>query len=141
VNNIGAFTDQQVYVVFPDIDIDVEVLKAVANCTMGGGFLETIGRSNFGEGILWIAVYEAAQMPVLNPSALTPFQRERLLSVFGQMASREIRNIFDEIHQPDRRALDDIVFDVLGLTAGEREAVYEAVVELVRRRLEKARSV
>ncbi len=30
---------------------------------------------------------------------------------------------------------------VLGLTAGEREAVYEAVVELVRHRLEKARSV
>ncbi|GIV86887.1 MAG: hypothetical protein KatS3mg054_0916 [Chloroflexus sp.] len=39
------------------------------------------------------------------------------------------------------RALDDIVFDVLGLTAGEREAVYEAVIELVRARLEKARSV
>ncbi|GIV57080.1 MAG: hypothetical protein KatS3mg040_1848 [Candidatus Kapaibacterium sp.] len=43
--------------------------------------------------------------------------------------------------QPDRRALDDVVFDVLGLTAGEREAVYEAVIELVRARLEKARSV
>jgi len=33
------------------------------------------------------------------------------------------------------------VFDVLGLTAGEREAVYEAVVNLVHARLEKARSV
>jgi hypothetical protein len=44
-------------------------------------------------------------------------------------------------HQPDHRALDDVVFDMLGLTAGEREAVYEAVVELVRARLEKARSV
>jgi hypothetical protein len=31
-----------------------------------------------------------------------------------------------------------VVFDVLGLTAGEREAVYEAVVNLVRARLEKA---
>ncbi|MEM4725044.1 MAG: hypothetical protein QXP01_08550 [Candidatus Hadarchaeum sp.] len=40
-----------------------------------------------------------------------------------------------------RHDLDDFVFDVLGLTAGEREAVYEAVVELVRARLEKARSV
>jgi len=45
------------------------------------------------------------------------------------------------ICQPDRRALDEVVFDVLGLTAGEREAVYEAVVNLVRARLEKARSV
>ena len=37
--------------------------------------------------------------------------------------------------------LDDVVFDVLGLTPGEREAVYEAVGSLVRARLEKARSV
>jgi hypothetical protein len=37
--------------------------------------------------------------------------------------------------------LDEAVSDVLGLTAGEREAVYEAVVHLVRARLEKAQSV
>jgi hypothetical protein len=37
--------------------------------------------------------------------------------------------------------LDEVVFDVLGLTAGEHEAVYEAVVNLVRARLEKAQSV
>ncbi len=34
--------------------------------------------------------------------------------------------------QPDRRALDDVVFDVFGLTAWDRQAVYEAVVALVR---------
>jgi hypothetical protein len=54
--------------------------------------------------------------------------------------TRPTLSTFDEI-QPDRRALDEVVFDVLGLTAGEREAVYEAVVNLVRARLEKARSV
>ena len=47
----------------------------------------------------------------------------------------------DEIHQPDRRTLDEVVFDLPGLTAGEREEVYEAVVNLVWARLEKARSV
>ena len=57
------------------------------------------------------------------------------------MKEREVLPIFDEVDQPDRRALDDVVFDALGLTQGEREAVYEAVVTLVRKRLEKARSV
>ena len=38
---------------------------------------------------------------------------------------------------PDRRALDAVVFDALGLMQGEREAV----VALVRKRLEKAGSV
>ena len=42
---------------------------------------------------------------------------------------------------PDRKALDDIVFDILGLTPEERNEVYWAVCELVKNRLEKARSV
>lgn len=41
------------------------------------------------------------------------------------------------MNTPDRRALDDAIFDVLGLTAAEREAVHEAEVNLVRARLEK----
>jgi hypothetical protein len=45
------------------------------------------------------------------------------------------------MNTPDQRASDDVVFDVLELTSGEREAVYETVVTLVRARLEKARSV
>jgi len=42
---------------------------------------------------------------------------------------------------PDRKALDDIVFDILGLTEEERKEVYRAVGELVKNRLEKAKSV
>lgn len=42
---------------------------------------------------------------------------------------------------PDRKALDDIVFDILGLTEDERNEVYLSVCELVKNRLEKARSV
>ena len=40
-----------------------------------------------------------------------------------------------------RKALDDIVFDILGLTEDERNEVYWAVCEMVKNRLEKARSV
>jgi hypothetical protein len=58
-----------------------------------------------------------------------------------QVMSRATRIGAGLICQPDRRALDEVVFDVLGLTAGEREAVYEAVINLARARLEKARSV
>jgi hypothetical protein len=37
--------------------------------------------------------------------------------------------------------MNEAAFGMLGLTAGEREALYEAVVSLIRTRLEKARSV
>ncbi len=42
---------------------------------------------------------------------------------------------------PDRKAIDDILFDILGLTQEEWDEVYWSVYELVKKRLEKARSV
>ena len=42
---------------------------------------------------------------------------------------------------PDRRALDEVIFEALGLTEEEQLGVYRAVVELVQVRLVKARSV
>jgi len=41
----------------------------------------------------------------------------------------------------DEKVLDEIFFDALGLTEEERKEVYWAVAELVKNRLEKARSV
>ena len=41
---------------------------------------------------------------------------------------------------PARRYIDDIIFDILGLTQGERDGVCEAVTQLVTTRLEKAKT-
>ena len=46
-----------------------------------------------------------------------------------------------QIFSLDRKTLDNIVFDALGLTEEERKEVYYAIAELVYNRLEKARSV
>jgi len=53
-----------------------------------------------------------------------------LKTSFEKMSKRSADPIEIEIHQPDRRALDEVVFDVLGLTVEEREAG----VDLVRAR-------
>jgi hypothetical protein len=113
---------------------------AVLNSAVFWLQLELVGRSSLGGGMLKVDPIEYRHLAVLNPVLLN---REALYirQTLQAVGKRKVMNIFDEIHQPDRRALDEVVFDVLGLTAGEREAVYEAVVELVRARLEKARSV
>ena len=41
---------------------------------------------------------------------------------------------------PARIAIDNVIFDILELTQGERDGVYEAVINLVETRLKKARS-
>jgi len=116
-------------------------LNLILNSTITILMKELSGRVNLGEGVLDTAVYEANRVPVLAPLLLAAAGATSLKDAFDRMRSREILPILDEIHQPDRRALDEVVFDVLGLTAGEREAVYEAVIDLVRARLERARSV
>jgi len=77
------------------------------------------------------------------------------LSKISRISVRKIHSIFTELGfdpnkpireqepnpLPDRKALDDIVFDALGLTEEERKEVYWAVAELVQNRLKKAKSV
>ena len=74
---------------------------------------------------------------------------------FDQFLSREVRTVFEEIRidmdkpireqepnpLPDRAELDKIIFDKLGLTKDERREIYWATCELVKQRLEKAKSL
>jgi hypothetical protein len=65
---------------------------------------------------------------------------EKLIESFDAISNRHIFSIFEEFNQQDRRALDEVVFDALGLTKGERDGVYDAVIRLVEDRLNKASS-
>jgi len=62
------------------------------------------------------------------------------LSTYPVRADKTPRR-FEVDTEPAWRALHDIIFDVLGLTQSERDAVYEAVINLVEARLRKARSL
>ena len=70
------------------------------------------------------------------------------------MLQRTIKSIFDEVGarssndvslnkiKTDRREIDKLIMgDVLDLTEEEQLEVYKAIIELVKNRLEKARSV
>lgn len=108
---------------------------------------ELHGRANLGEGALDNMTYEAAINYVIDPVLLKQLQ----------VQNREVQSIFTECGidpeskipiaeqepnpLPDRKALDDIVFDALGLTEEERKEVYRAVCQLVWERISKARSV
>ena len=106
-------------------------LCAAVNATLFQLMLNTESRSNFGEGVLEIQTYETANLAIVNPQLL----REPASSVF---------NASDwDVLAPSaaRRHIDEAVYDALGLTAGERDAVHEGVVELVGNRKRKAGSI
>ncbi|OYT72029.1 MAG: hypothetical protein CFK49_11045 [Armatimonadetes bacterium JP3_11] len=143
-------------------DIDNQIGSSVVNTTLFVFATELLGRKNLGEGLLTTYGPEIVEFFLPNPAAFTDEQRERLLNAFEQMASREVKSIFEELGLPkpsrdysnirpeevslervlpDRRALDAVVFEVLGLSESEQLEVYRAVVELVKSRLVKAQSV
>jgi len=141
------------------------VPAAYLNSTVTVLNIEISGITNLGEGALYTNVYWLQSYSVMTGGILRSDQRERLLKAFERMAQREVRSIFEELGypkpsrdysnidpdaltlaqvqraSPDRFELDAVVFEVLGLNDAERLAVYRAVVELVRNRLVKAKSV
>jgi type I restriction-modification system DNA methylase subunit len=116
------------------------IVSALLNCTFSYLILEIVGRQGI-EGRFNVYGPELEQIIILDPVKLTAFQHSSLNTAFLIIGKRDILKIIDEVNQPDRRALDSIIFDALNLTQGEREAVYEAVINLVESRLKKAGSV
>ncbi len=148
---------------------DRTVISALLNSTSTALVADILARKTYGIGVAYLYGPEISGLLIPHPSSLTPSQRERLLFAFEQMASRKVKSIFEELgfqlcrqrrcehpeHPyefvdpqaltldqvlPDRRALDEVVFEVLGLTEEEQEEVYRAVVQLVKDRLRKAKS-
>jgi len=130
---------------------DLKKFAVVLNSTLSCLFTEIYGRANMAEGVLTTYGPEMRPLLVIDPDKL------RLVKTFDleKFFNRPIKSIFEELGfdfskliceqepnpLPDRKALDDIIFGVLGLTEEEKKEVYWAVAELVKNRLEKAKSV
>ena len=98
-----------------------------------------------GEGVLLIYGPEISSIPMLLK--ITSSFKESILmrepkSIFEELGFDQTKPIREQEPNPlpDRAELDGIIFDALGLTEEERKEVYWAVAELVKQRLEKARS-
>jgi methylase of polypeptide subunit release factors len=148
------FIDQQLYAVELKSKMYHDVIIALLNSTYFAIFQELIGRVTFGEGILWIAVYEPMQLQIPDPAKVTNETLKRLVETFGRLKQREIGTVFDEIGansseevsldriKPDRRGLDEIVMnEILGLNEKEQIEVYKAVIDLVKTRIERAKTI
>jgi len=79
----------------------------------------------------------------VNQKLIEKFLLRPTKSIFTELGFDPLKPIREQEPNPlpDRKVLDDIVFDALGLTKEERKEVYWAVAELVKNRLEKAKSV
>lgn len=118
----------------------------ILNSTLISFFRELLGFASLGEGALKLPVYdvEGIYFPVINFKINdSTILKRPLISIFNEIGfdKKSPIRLQKPNPLPDRKALDDIIFDALGLSQAERAEVYYAVCELVQNRLNKARSV
>ena len=90
-----------------------------------------LGRTNFGGGLLKIQTFEIKRLQVLNPVLLSDPDASIFTATDWDVLTPSA----------ERQQIDGAVYDALGLTSGEREAVQEGVAELVDNRKRRAESV
>lgn len=126
----GLLFSSNFHIIYIDEYLSRSICIAM-NSTISQLHFNVIGRSNFGGGLIKIQTYEMANSRIVDPRLLSDFHENVLKYDHWDVMSPS----------PERRLIDEAVFDVLGLTAGERDDVYEGVWELVRNRKLRARSV
>lgn len=151
--NDGVFEDKKLYGVTPMRQKDIQLLAALLNSTLSRFFIEFTARQLTGaQAIADIDVTVVESLLIVDSTKISASQRSRLVRAFERLARTSADSLFQEIAaSPDevsldkikeeRRAIDEIVMgDILGLTDEEQLDVYRAVVDLVKSRLEKAKT-
>ena len=151
-NYASVFENKNLYGLI-DSSNNIPFLTAYLNSAPFAMSLELFGRGTLGQGVLDIDVWMVMNIPIINPSKLSEVQKSKAEEVVKKLSKRTTESIFSELSasspeevslskvKPDRRELDRIVMgEILGLTDEEQLEVYKAVIDLVRSRIEKAKS-
>jgi hypothetical protein len=143
VNRELVFEDKKLYGVFPADGVSALVLAALLNSTWARYYAEITCRQMTGaQAIADIDVTVAENILLPDPRKLSQLIKKKLEAAVKELSRRPIYSIFEEIKRADRRRLDQVTLEAIGFKKTARESVldqlYEAVGELVRRRLSKS---
>lgn len=131
--------DQQIYRLVPANGVSPTAAAALLNSAWFALACELGGRVNLGEGVLWLASYELADMPLPDPRELGTEAMRLLEDRFRRVAALPIEDTPLMLARAECQALDELVFDLLGLSATERESTRDALLDCLDGRRRRAR--
>lgn len=135
---------------------NTDLICVLLNSTISWLFFENFGRTGLGQGALTFTTNDFKKIPlILKPEVLSQKSKNDLIKCLKDFENREIGSAFSECgfnpkkpvreQEPkpldDRAELDKILFDELNLSEEERKEVYWSMCELVKQRLDKAKSL
>ena len=141
------FTDKILYDCYLNDNETIIIIKDILNSTLTRYFIEIFSRQLTGaQAISDIDVIVYKKTLILNPKLISSSilsLNKNIYSIFKELGFKQNIPVSQQEPNPlpDRKELDDIIFDAIGLTEEERKEVYWATAELVQNRLKKAKSV
>jgi len=152
-SDIPLVSDRSFHRIFPYDKAMTKGLSLILNSTFQCFLVMLFGRSNLGQGALKFEASDARKLISINPKLIPDFDE----NILNELGKRNIESVFiesgidpksevpikDQHPQPlpDRKVVDDIVFNVIGLNDEERREVYRSLCQLVWNRVNKAKSV
>ena len=129
-----AFVDQRLIRLSPRIDLDIELLHAILNCSISLFIIEGMGFGR-GAGALDLSKDRIEEfMHILNPELLSEESILEIKRAFIPLLNRDILEIADELEQPDRQFFDETVIRSFNLNV-DRNLIYDSLLSLVEIRL------
>ncbi|MFW5805733.1 MAG: Eco57I restriction-modification methylase domain-containing protein [Bacteroidales bacterium] len=138
--NEKVFIDKRLYEIYTP---KVDHLTTYLNTTLAFYIIEITSRNyGGGGGPIDATVYELKNLQSINTLNTIKLIERQIHDIFTELGFDRSRPIRKQQPNPlpDRKELDDIIFDELGLTREERKEVYYSTAELVKQRLDKAGS-
>jgi hypothetical protein len=149
--NPNQIISHRFFRIIPKInDINEKALVLLLNSTFASLSLEVFKNPSLGGGVLAHGTYTIEEFLTLDPKKIiididkfTPFINRTIGTVFEELGFDPNKPIREQEPNPlpDRAELDSIIFDELELTQEERKEVYWSVCELVKQRIDKAKSL
>jgi hypothetical protein len=148
------YADDGFFEILPNNKNNKLTLLAYLNSTLMVLIKEIYGSAGLGQGALYTSGIDIKGLLVVDVAKLSREHFSKLEKALAELSKRSIGSVFEEIGanspeevsldkvKPDRRELDRIIMgEILGLTEEEQLEVYRAVIDLVKSRIERAKSV
>ncbi len=130
--------DQRLYYLAPAKGSSPALLSALLNSSVCALATELAGPVTMGDGVLELRVEDARDyMLVPDLREVSGAESKTITAAFEKVCGRDIGNVFEEVKQKDRHALDAAVLRAIGLDPkNSLPPIYDGLCELVRERIE-----
>ena len=152
--NENVYEDKKLYGVILEDLKNIFLIGALLNSTLSRLFIEYNCRQLTGaQAIADIDVNVVESLNIIDLEKISKATRQKLEDCFKNLLNSDAESLFIEIAESledvdldkikaERRALDKVIMeDILHLSEDEQIEIYRAVIDLVRSRLERAKSV